>query len=663
MADMISKFVASVSSGIAPLTVNFTNTSSGNFVSVKWDFGDGTTSSQINPTHKYTTNGSFKVTLTTYDESGLSATYSSVIVVYAETDLTVQAAELQQTLSHFKRFDSSQVSVRASKQTGTVFQTSYPMTSTTAMSTASFCVPIKRSCLSAATAVSLVYSGGDEEALHVFVTGNGIYSSACYVALILNATAQTALHTDKWWNYYSGNALDFHQTLFYNVVGMSAGPTIGTITVDRPLPFFSGGGLGTGLTLAQVFLTSSGTTTSANTYYSNYNQSLRSKQAIDSYDYMESVGVFSASTDGKGLLNFYGYDDGTGRTITAIYPYYSGYNSADAWYPGTIRLHLPTVMWHNSSTPGLTLTDTVDSTMRDEVSELRYRYLRDGSTTSSNIIGKVFYDKKMIIIHDQEVNAALQFNSNRSYTLPPLNYTYQILSNYTSDFQTGTAYYVTYAISGQSGPSTGATGGFGTGHLIPVHCRYIQRIVPSLSGGALAVQPTVSLTPWYASSAGGGTGFTVGGNYLIIGTGSSETNVPNYNSFKYSAVGATYHVFSSSFKTVPNYSAFTNAYNFTDKYLSGNSNLHFGKEILGIGYLSGNLETTIYKLAASCVAKNNEFNTTQNTTFDSTVNDSVYVSEVAAYNENNDLLLIGKLNTPIEKNNQKYVTIKLELDF
>ena len=196
-----------------------------------------------------------------------------------------------------------------------------------------------------------------------------------------------------------------------------------------------------------------------------------------------------------------------------------------------------------------------------------------------------------------------------------------------------------------------------------MHCRYLQRFVPSLSGGALAVQPVVSLTPWYASTAAGGTGFTVAGNYLIIGTGSSETNIPNPNSFKYSAVSSTYHVFSTLFKTVPNYSSLVNAYNFTGVYLSGNSNLHFGKEILGIGYLSGNLETTIYKLAASCVAKNNEFNTTQNPTFDSTVNDSVYVSEVAAYNENNDLLLIGKLNTPIEKNDQKYVTVKLELDF
>ncbi|KAB2860802.1 MAG: PKD domain-containing protein, partial [Anaerolineae bacterium] len=56
-------FTASPGSGEAPLTVQFTDTSVG-AVSWAWDFGDGNTSTDQNPTHQYTTVGVFNVTLT-----------------------------------------------------------------------------------------------------------------------------------------------------------------------------------------------------------------------------------------------------------------------------------------------------------------------------------------------------------------------------------------------------------------------------------------------------------------------------------------------------------------------------------------------------------------------------------------------------------------------
>jgi len=52
------------------LTVNFTDTSSDNdgiIVSRYWDFGDGTTSTQQNPSHTYSTTGIYTVTLTVTD--------------------------------------------------------------------------------------------------------------------------------------------------------------------------------------------------------------------------------------------------------------------------------------------------------------------------------------------------------------------------------------------------------------------------------------------------------------------------------------------------------------------------------------------------------------------------------------------------------------------
>ena len=55
---------------VKPLSVSFTNLSSGEFTSSLWDFGDGNTSNLTNPTHTYTEEGSYTVSLTVSGELG-----------------------------------------------------------------------------------------------------------------------------------------------------------------------------------------------------------------------------------------------------------------------------------------------------------------------------------------------------------------------------------------------------------------------------------------------------------------------------------------------------------------------------------------------------------------------------------------------------------------
>jgi PKD repeat protein len=74
-------FTADKTRGGAPMDVNFIDQSSGSPTSWKWDFGDGTVSTDKNPVHQYTTLGSFTVTLTVSNANGQDTTAKTAFIV------------------------------------------------------------------------------------------------------------------------------------------------------------------------------------------------------------------------------------------------------------------------------------------------------------------------------------------------------------------------------------------------------------------------------------------------------------------------------------------------------------------------------------------------------------------------------------------------------
>ncbi len=66
----VANFSGTPTSGDTPLTVSFTDASSNNPATWSWDFGDGGNSSAQNPSHEYTSVGTFTVTLTASNCAG-----------------------------------------------------------------------------------------------------------------------------------------------------------------------------------------------------------------------------------------------------------------------------------------------------------------------------------------------------------------------------------------------------------------------------------------------------------------------------------------------------------------------------------------------------------------------------------------------------------------
>ncbi|HWW01806.1 MAG TPA: S8 family serine peptidase, partial [Candidatus Acidoferrum sp.] len=89
---LTANFSASPTSGQAPLTVQFTDTSTGNPTSWNWNFGDGLTGTTQNPNHTYSSAGSFTATLTVANSAGQTNSKSSTITVTNATQSPVTAS-------------------------------------------------------------------------------------------------------------------------------------------------------------------------------------------------------------------------------------------------------------------------------------------------------------------------------------------------------------------------------------------------------------------------------------------------------------------------------------------------------------------------------------------------------------------------------------------
>jgi PKD repeat protein len=76
----IAAFTQSATVGTAPLNVQFTNLSTGSITALQWNFGDGSTSTEINPTHRFNNPGAYSVTLTASGPGGTSNVTRQILV-------------------------------------------------------------------------------------------------------------------------------------------------------------------------------------------------------------------------------------------------------------------------------------------------------------------------------------------------------------------------------------------------------------------------------------------------------------------------------------------------------------------------------------------------------------------------------------------------------
>lgn len=388
---------------------------------------------------------------------------------------------------------------------------------------------------------------------------------------------------------------------------------------------------------------------------------------------------------------------------------YSGATYAEQLVESTVQIDIPHIMWHNTAasagqgvTWGLSLSDYAGPTIYDSVAGTSYRPLRDSTTTSGNIVGRVYHKLKIMVITDPELLAALTYKSNRNFTLPPLTLDSVLVPKYplsvadaTGILETGYTYYVTYLV--KSGPQY--LSGYSYGYPQVIDCKYISKIEGVNDSNAdpqyMKVNFGVSGFPFLRNGLGmttySGTGWNANSVQLMVNKVNKTTypnmqvdNIPtdNWRIISNDAWGGngiysggtasidaanllanTWIISQEDYNSGSTYSL-AGAYSaFTMNTSYAQSGLTFGDESFFFGNITTGIRATTYKTVLTVLAPNTSFNSSLNTSFDGILDTDTYITEIGILDNNNVLVGVGKPTFPILKNSGKYLAFQLEIDF
>jgi hypothetical protein len=375
---------------------------------------------------------------------------------------------------------------------------------------------------------------------------------------------------------------------------------------------------------------------------------------------------------------------------------YDPTNPGNTGQARNFKLSIPWLMWHknpNGTIGEVFYTDPSGFTNQNlfqvhyikskkdlnfNAPGLRYYHLWDTHANTNGVpnrVGKVFPDLKMIVFDDDEIIAALNYKSNRSWTLPAPKLglvtpnTFSGVLGGTAGLLTGDTetLYLTYLFEN-------------TGFTNSLHCNYYSKITgndQSLLPGASDIlvrfgnefpflQENLSLIP---------SGFTATNIKILAQKVPSGTTRPSSTAWREINVypqisasttnnyltqsgitGTTIQITKNMYDTAPIYDL--NNYIQLPQIGQTGLTLNFGGEYYFYGNIETDIQATIYVMNFLCNLGQTQFFDSSNPTWDGST--PPYVTEVALYNANKELMVISKIQSPEKRQGIQQYPIKLD---
>ena len=384
------------------------------------------------------------------------------------------------------------------------------------------------------------------------------------------------------------------------------------------------------------------------------------------------------------------------------------------------KLHIPTLMWHKNpeccygqtfwvDPPGfdgknLFQVQYIKSSISENMNQpgLRYYNLWDTFAQPNGLpsrIGKVFPDSKLIIIDDEEIVAALSYKSNRNWTLPAPQVSLITpntggVSNSTGVLTGGNeTLWITYRLSNtntftNSLHSNYYTSVVGTANVCTpdtpqnvavrfggefnclVQPGFTPTTTTTTTSQELYITTTTTSCPTCTVPAGFyATEFQVLAQKTELGQRPDPTQwrLIDFTSqisdlflngyvTQQSLTATTFIVTSENYSSAPYY----NLNNYVELVQNGatGQQLNFGDEYYFYGSLETDIQATIYEMKYKINLSFNEFLVSQNPTW--TPGTASYVTEIALLDENQDILVMSKLQSPVLRQGIQQYVVKLD---
>lgn len=351
-------------------------------------------------------------------------------------------------------------------------------------------------------------------------------------------------------------------------------------------------------------------------------------------------------------------------------------------------IQIPTLMWHRRYFSGGSGSGNLIGMQFRSDGDLKtisgttieyYDLIDDPNLTISGqtvIVGKVFPQLKVVVIHDEELLAAISYKSSRNFTLPKLKGKMILPSGgqYTGVLPKGKTMYMTYLLEADNGLQ----------YFLP-HQKYTKFINNSKIDRDIEFSiEDVNLMPYMRQYEQGG--YDGLGYYAhrfkilcqIVDNSQDRPNPENWKVINFTSNAITnangFTINPKNFESQDsNLNAFIlnkQKYNSGTNYIISGLNLpeincvdelNFGDERFFFGNVKCYIGACIYRSVFKLKIVSNDFKSTSNPTWSD--GNSLFCDEIGIYNNNQELVMISKLSRPIKLKENTQFAIELSMDF
>jgi len=344
------------------------------------------------------------------------------------------------------------------------------------------------------------------------------------------------------------------------------------------------------------------------------------------------------------------------------------------------EVYIPYILYHRNT--GTTIgarffMDTVDyyvnSAAQDtKLDKIKYRYLKDENGFN---VGKVFVNHKTIIFDDQEIVAALDYKSNRKYTLPIPR-----VSQIPTDLKcsTNTVGSATPLMAGNTGETmfisylfvmTGNTG------MTGMHCNYYSKVTGTSLNADVAINFSTTDFVFMTNNLSTYKTKYIANKFFVlaqmVNTGEQPlpdgwkiidftAEIPNHTVGTYinpvNMRGARFILTYDDYDNASKYDIEDYLGLFPDEPSTAPE---FGDTQPFPGSIKFVRATDIHTMRFLINLPSSQFITTQNPTY--VAGTSKWITEVALLNENKDVMVIAKTSKPVKRTGTQVIGVKIDL--